>query len=139
MCLTFIIIVIFLVISIEIEQMASCFNRGTIIIKWVMIYNMCKREKHKIAFISFQEMLFFHIGNNSVHSSTLLLERKMTAKIPIENTCMPNPGVFVPRHMRLPYEILTPCNTPLTIYIVESCKHTSTGECGKECKFLYKL
>ena len=45
MCLTFIIIVIFLVICIEIEQMASCYNGRTIIIKWVMIYNMRKRKK----------------------------------------------------------------------------------------------
>lgn len=45
MRLTFIIIVIFLVISIEIEQMASCYNGRTIIIKWVMIYYMRKREK----------------------------------------------------------------------------------------------
>ena len=40
MCLTFIIIVMFLVICIEIEKMASCYNGRTIIIKWVMIYNM---------------------------------------------------------------------------------------------------
>lgn len=45
MCLTFIIIVIFLVISIEIEQMAPCYNERTIIIKWVMIYSTREREK----------------------------------------------------------------------------------------------
>lgn len=80
MCLNVIIIVVFLVISVEIGQMASCHDERTIIIKWVIIYMW---ERNRIIFVVLQEIFFLHVGNHSVRCSHFL-EKK---KVPIKNTC----------------------------------------------------